>query len=96
MTYDKLHRGLSLTVRPLNVSIIFRNDLLIFICERSIRIPLADCMISKQTEVQISIVVHYHSVTLNAQQTKSKNKLQKNARGWEMEISPEMSLSRDL
>lgn len=36
-----------LTISPLNVGIILRNDLLILECEWSIRVPFADRMVSQ-------------------------------------------------
>lgn len=50
----------------MNVGVVLRHDLLIFKGEWAIRVPLADRVVSQQTEVKHSIVVHYHSIRLKS------------------------------
>lgn len=53
-----------ITVSPLDMRIILSNDNLILECERTIRVPLANSVVSQQSEVKHSIVVHDHAIGL--------------------------------
>jgi hypothetical protein len=65
---------MNLTISPLNMRVILRDNLLIFKVEWTIRIPLADCVISQQAKVQVTSVVHNHSIGLKSSTQERRKK----------------------